>query len=558
MTLPSVEMKQILAVLVILAILPSGPKSSPIHSQARHSGLQSEVARGQQQAPYMVNQMQAMSNWLGRLHGLLTETALPPDMPAVTTSPSPTASTASPPPDVSTPKPNVIVHSLVQLAKQKPEHEWDARLNDHVDAWGEIEHSRLEVNTSNFTVGGVLVASYGGHLSQVRGTFRARFAVNEKAVDIVADESEDWGNFFANFFDFKGTFRPFCFCQMFRIPPKTDLAKIELQTKGYGLNMFGGGAMVAAFPPPASLSTAKVSFMRADTTKSFGPSRIIILPAGTKALLIMTFNGLVESPVRQSGGSLDFEVDGISVTAVHNTFEDSTEVHKFGFYKNPRYAVETEEAQFAGLTQLAVVDEGEHTIQVVAEGPEFDVKQATFQMMVIPTNSANMYSAVSDEWETITEAGKTVSLVTVELQTTLDNTILIIAASFNAHTPADCHTRHSCSYQINVDGERVYSSSRDGVSQFGAWHEEYGPTEEEARGLHGSMLVFAKIAEGLETHSIELIHRNTGQCRYITKGAILQVGVVPSNFTIDPIVSVIPVGTSNSSSLKPPFHPVLL
>ena len=47
-------MKQILAVLVILAIFLSGTKSSPIPSQALHSGQQSDVAHGQQQVPYMI------------------------------------------------------------------------------------------------------------------------------------------------------------------------------------------------------------------------------------------------------------------------------------------------------------------------------------------------------------------------------------------------------------------------------------------------------------------------------------------------------------------------
>ena len=167
-------MKQILAVLVILAIFLSVTKSSPIPSQALHSGVQSAVAHRQQQVPYMVNQMQAMSNWLGRLHGLLTETALPPDMPPATTSPAPNSSTAKPV--------NLTILRYVQLAKQDPEHAWEGHSPLTEDStWKEFEPSRLVVNTSNVT-GGVLVATYGAHLPEPTLLFRARFVVNETAV----------------------------------------------------------------------------------------------------------------------------------------------------------------------------------------------------------------------------------------------------------------------------------------------------------------------------------------------------------------------------------------
>ena len=534
MTLPSVEMKQILAVLVILAILPSGHKSSPIPSQALHSGVQSAVAHGQQQVPYMVNQMQAMSNWLGRLHGLLTETALPPDIPAVTTSASPTNST---------PKPHVTVDRLVQLAKQDSGHLWAENSHSTDETtWKEFEPSRLVVNTSNLT-GGVIVASYGGHISKPSDMFRARFAVNGEA--LVTDGSEELGNFFVRAGDHEGQYRPFCFAQMFIISQRIE-AKVELQTKLSQVNIRGGGAIVAAFPPPASLSTIKTDFEREDPlVKDLGPLHNINVTAATNALLIMTFNGLVES--QEKGGSLSFEVDGDSPTVLR---DDGTQVQRFGLYLNERYDGATNKAEFVSLTQLMIVEDGLHTVRVVGEGPLFDVSDATSQVMIIPTNSAQLHSSVphSPNWDITTGAGAIETLLTVEFENKQGNNILVIAASFNAHAQCDDGLDGQSYYQINVNGKRVYPSTTNDKSQFGAWHEDRSGGTREARGVHGSMLAFAKISGDFNKPSIELIHRNTGQCEYITRGAILQVGAVPGNFTIDPIISTtVPVEADEAS-----------
>ena len=504
-------MKQILAVLVILAILPSGHKSSPIPSQARDSGPQSDVAHGQQQVPYMVNQMQAMSNWLGRLHGLLTETALPPDMPPATTSPAPNPSTAKPV--------NLTVLRYVQLAKQDPEHEWEASSSSALTAWEDLEPSRLVVDTSNVT-GGVLVATYGGHIRESIFPFLARFVVNEAAV--VTDGSGHWGTFFDPQ-EFEGWYKPFCFAHMFNITQEPE-AKVKLQTQLAATLIRGGGAMVAAFPRPASLSTKKVGFQRDDSIKHLEPPHNINVTAGTKALLIMTFNGVASAPLSEGGCSLSFEVDDTSPTA-HR--DDDNNVHKFGFYLNDRIGTAS---KFVSLTQLAVVEYGSHTTRVVAEGTPFEVSSGTSQVMTIPANSAQIHTKRTDEWEVTTDPETLRQLIELTLETFENNSILVIATSFIAYSQCDDPPKGGSYYQFNVDEQRVYPSDHGDHSQFGAWREDRsgGPVGDS----HGSMLVFTRVGAG--THKVDLIHRNIGSCQYTTKAAVLQVGVVPGDYTNAP------------------------
>ena len=510
-------MKQILAVLVILAIFLSGAKSSPIPSQARDSGQQPQAAHGQQQAPYMVNQMQAMSNWLGRLHGLLTETALPPDMPPATTSPSPNSSTAKPV--------NLTILRYVQLAKQDPEHAWEGHSSAD-STWKEFEPSRLVVNTSNVT-GGVLVATYGAHI-QESTPFLARFVVNEGAV--VTDGSGPWGTFFTAPTDIAGQYRPFCFAQMFNITQETE-AKVKLQTQLSAVKIRGGGAMVAAFPRPASLSTKKVDFQRDDSIKHSEPPHNINVTAGTKALLIMTFNGMSSAPLSEGSCSLSFEVDDTSPTA----HRDDDNGHKFGFYLNDHAGTAS---KFVSLTQLAVVEYGLHTARVVAEGEPFEVSSGTSQVMTIPANSAQIHTKRTDDWEVTTDPETLRQLIELTLETSENNSILVISTSFIAYTQCGDPLSGSSYYQFNVDEQRVYPSDHGDHSQFGAWREErWGGTGGDS---HGSMLVFTRAGPG--THKVDLIHRNIGSCQYTTKAAVLQVGVVPGDYTNAPeVISPDPV-----------------
>ena len=375
----------------------------------------------------------------------------------------------------------------------------------------------------------MIVASYGGHISKPSDMFRARFAVNGEAH---VDGSEDWGSFFLQEEDFFSSgsghfisFRPFCFAQMFRISSKTE-AKVDLLTKHSKVKIRDGGAMVAAFPPPASLSTIKVSFSQEDPLliKDLGPPHCI--NAMTKALLIMTFNGKVSNLDQESGGSISFELDDTSPTA-HR--DDDNNVHKFGFYLNDRIDMASE---FVSLTQLAVVENGPHTVQLVGEGPLFAVNEATSQVMIIPANSVQIHTKRTDQWEMTTEVDVTTSLITVELETKQDNSILVIAASFNARAECDALSNSVSFYEVNVDGKHLYPSIHNGRSQFGTWYKDR--TGDPTHGTHGSMLAFAKLAKG--QHSVELSHCNKGMCKYITKGAILQVGVVPGDFTVDAIV----------------------
>ena len=437
----------------------------------------------QQNKPAMIDQITVMADWLGMVHSLLVQQ-----------------------PNVATPQARAF-GTEVQLAKQGRDTAWGRKSADSETSWTKIDVTPSYA-TINTTSAGVLVTAFGGHITRPKAAFQARFLINHSTV---FDDS--WGAFYIDAGSV-GEWRPFCFVQMYDIPRNRPLAEIHMQTKSSSVYINGGGVMAAVFPPPAFASSLRASSATGTSNQSPYSNLVHTVDIRSdRALLIMAANGRIKG--KGSGNTtLTYTVDGESPTDCQGK--------NYGSYFATSSSTGSDFIPM-GLYQIAEVSKGTHTVQLEGFGSSFDLNYVTSQITTIPV-TAIQYKRVSAEWEIETKGVFTKSLLTANVVANTDS-LLVITSTFRAYG--------SCErvgyYQFNVDDRRLYGTSYHSTSlQFGAWYERPGSSLFRREPTPGSLLAFDRVKKG--NHRVELVNYSEGSCGYKTKGAVLQVAVVPDTY----------------------------
>ena len=507
-----VGMKLISAVMVVLTILPSFTKCAPIMWPPRTSYRYQ--AHGQQQVPYMVNQMKAMSNWLGRLHALLNEnapglTSNRPDNGIVT---------------FQTPTTAPRVTSKVQLAMEG----WESR-SLFTDG-NPVSYSRyfdLEVAAPS---GGVVLAFIGAKLDSE--PCEARFAMNGQSVF-----ANTWGDFYTNQQVGSHNLIPFCFLQMAAVDI-THSVEVHLQVKLTKpvMSTEGIGMVTAVFPPPAFLSSVRANSESGLSNEEPRYQNLVhtIDITTDNALLIMAANGRINGMSDSGNTSLTYTIEGFSPTRTSDM--------DFGYYYVRSDSIPLHRSMPMNLYQLAVVERGKHIVQLEGQGSPFEMSYVTSQVTAIPVNQVQYKSAVS-EWEVVTDPATSLSstladstytsntITSVEVQTT-SRSILVLTTTFHVTSCANSGGSHL----FMINGQRAFPIVLpDGSllqtlekTEQGVWYNKPSPNIPAYAPAPGSMLHMARVEPG--SHMVELVSVNYGPCQMKTTGAILQVGIVPEEY----------------------------
>ena len=508
--------------------------------------------------PYMIRMMGALSDWLNRLHSLLVEEPSKPSKP-VTSTPAvdlptePAISTPSTQPptqpltvssssddvattpssgDVTTTSgsanaittPNNVTASLpgqvlnrVQFVRDGSAFDYSLRvvIIGEEFVWRNLTQSAVNVNTS---AGGVLVTSFGAHISHNRfdSLYQGvRFLINNRAA--FDEPLEGWGEYYLNHDD-EGEHarRPLSFAQMHELGNGVQWCEVMLQTRTTAMAIDGGGMMVAAFPPPAFLNSIRAESQTGLSNDN--PYQNIVHEVEVKsgrALLVLAANGRIDIDIgigRREQTTLIYTVNGIYDNSTdgryHATRVDGTK-ERFN-YRSVHF----------GFYQLRMVTKGSHTVRLEGSGAGFELDYVTSQVMVIPVNNVQLNSTAEVRTLT-TPQSSTATLLAVNVVAVSDS-VLVIAASFSSW---GC-SRGSSSYQFNLNGDRLFPSLYSPEHQLGAWREIHYPAGTSWKvESPGSMLAFAQVPKG--THFVELVNVIDGPCSHRSITPALQVGVVP-------------------------------
>ena len=437
-------------------------------------------SKGQRNAPSMIDQLKGVSEWLAKVHTLLSQRADTDLLFA----------------------PGRPPHKI-QLARQGIE--WSRQSANSPSTWSGFSPSRVAIKTP---AGGVLLASFGSHVSRPASTtaFQARFVINSTTAF-----QDNWGAFHVDRANIV-TWSPFCFAQMFDLPEDSQSAVLQLQTKSSPVAINGGGVMAAVFPPPASISSIRAcSENGVSNQKPYGNLAHDIDVKADKALLVMAANGRIRGK-GAGNASVTFTVDGASPTHHHGKH--------FGVYTVSNTATGGNFLPM-GLYQLAKVSGGKHKVQLEGSGSAFDLNYVTSQVTIIPLNQIQ-YQRITADWEMTVNGRVTTPLIAAQVVATADS-VLVISTSFGANGLCANTIAY---YQFNVDGKRLFPSvSHSQNHQLGAWHMVNRPSSSFSSPYPGSMLAFTRVSKG--SYRVELVVFNEGSCQYKITGAVLQVGVVP-------------------------------
>ena len=316
--------------------------------------------------------------------------------------------------------------------------------------------------------------------------------------------------------------KPLCFAKMYNVSSfkqSVDHA-IKLQVSASNA-VFNAGVMmqVAAFPPPASLSSIKVEPERSSGQEPNYPNPVHhINVKAKKALLIMSANGQVK------GGGVEYLT--YTVDDVAPTSDGDPQGRRFGQYWVTSASTAGGFSPL-GLYQLAEVGHGEHTVRLDGDRTLVGLDYVTSQVTTIPIENTQ-YTTVMGEWELHTNRLTTTVLLTANVDVP-SNSTLVITATFTSYVPCD---KTVVMYHFNVDGNRLLPSDQaDDPYQLqlrgGAWYAGGGSMQ--YTRMPGSLLLFAHVTEG--EHNVELVNFVEHEtCGAKTEGAVLQVGVVPETY----------------------------